>query len=108
MNQVKNCPVTYAALGFSIAALAGPVLADEPAEPPKETLRLEVKAALAPADDDADEAAESVGAAVVAEIIAGALKTEILKQGLDAGARPNKVVALKNADDAASGQSDQT
>ena len=98
--------IIYCTLSVPLAVSAGVVRADETVEKADEALRTEVKAALSPADGEADRAAESVGDDIAAEIIASGLNT--LKQGMAPPSRPGKVVAMKLVADGASGQADQT
>ncbi|MEE8308723.1 MAG: hypothetical protein V3R81_15765 [Gammaproteobacteria bacterium] len=100
--------VSYLTLTAALCGYGGWVLADQEANESTASLRTELKAALAPSDCDANQAAQSVGDAIAAEIIASGLKTEILKQRLDSHPRASKVVALKTDADTASGQADQT
>jgi len=103
--QIILKTTSYVTLSVVIGGAPGLVRADQESA---NSLRTEVKAALATSSSDADKAAEAVGKAIAEEIVAAGLKIEILKPRLEVDSRSSKVVALKTDAESASGQADQT
>ncbi len=90
-------------LGIATASAADVTSTDQ------KPLRTEIKASLAPTAKVTEHAAQTVGNAIAAEILASGLKTEILQRRMKAPSKPSKIAALKPTDTpAASGQADQT
>ena len=100
--------IVYGICGLVITSYPALGTDAEAPRPAHEELRTEVKTSLAPSERAAQKAAREVGKAVAAEIMATGLNAEVLKHGLEAAAKPRKVLALKSEAGKASGQSDQT